>query len=386
MAKITINGVSFDPESQMPALAAAGMEEADSQRSNYILVQTTHALLPVERKALEAAQATPLEHVPGSAYICSYAPSNLEPVRQLPFVRWAHVYLDNFKIAPRLRGDADASARVASVPEAAPVHASMSQQPRTVDVVLHRDADARAVAVDLAKAVRLDPESLKVSGGKLRVTVQPQMLDRIVRIDAVRHLEEYVPPQLHNTVAVRLVGAERVHAHLEFEGDQQVIAVCDTGLDLGSQADVHPAFSGRVKRIYALGRPGTASDPHGHGTHVAGSVLGDGSSSSMGGPVRGAAPRARLVMQSVLDGNGRLGGLPDDLRRLFRDPYVEDGARIHTNSWGAPNFGQYTDESHAVDDFVWQHRDMLILFSAGNDGCDRNANGVIHRRVGELAP
>ena len=35
----------------------------------------------------------------------------------------------------------------------------------------------------------------------------------------------------------------------------------------------------------ALGRPGNASDPHGHGTHVAGSVLGDGSAS--GGQYRG---------------------------------------------------------------------------------------------------
>jgi subtilisin family serine protease len=101
------------------------------------------------------------------------------------------------------------------------------------------------------------------------------------------------------------------------------VAVADTGFDKGSITNVHPAFKGRVKKLYALGRPGKKDDPDGHGTHVAGSVLGDGLSSTEG-PVRGTAPKARLVLQSVLDENDGLGGLPDDLNDLFRPPYKTD--------------------------------------------------------------
>ncbi|HEV7877535.1 hypothetical protein [Bradyrhizobium sp.] len=37
-------------------------------------------------------------------------------------------------------------------------------------------------------------------------------------------------------------------------------------------------------------------------------------------------------MQSVLDQRGDLGGLPDDLGKLFGPPYKTDKARIHSNS------------------------------------------------------
>jgi hypothetical protein len=90
------------------------------------------------------------------------------------------------------------------------------------------------------------------------------------------------------------------------------VAVADTGFDTGSRINVHPAFKGRVKKLYGLGRPGISDDPHGHGTHVAGSVLGDGVSATEGN-IRGTAPKARLVLQSILDAQGRLGGLPNDL-------------------------------------------------------------------------
>ena len=92
--------------------------------------------------------------------------------------------------------------------------------------------------------------------------------------------------------------------------------------------------------------------------------------------MRGTAPKAKLVLQSVLDDNDGLGGLPNDLNDLFGPPYKTDKARIHSNSWGSTgNFGVYDQQAHEVDQFVNQHRDMLICFAAGNEGLDHNANG-----------
>jgi hypothetical protein len=131
-----------------------------------------------------------------------------------------------------------------------------------------------------------------------------------------------------------------------------------------------------VVRLYALGRSNAASDPDGHGTHVCGSVLGDLTARD-GTIIRGAAPAARLVMQSVLDSSGGLGGLPDDLHDLFLPPYRDDDARIHTNSWGGAAEGAYTANSSEVDDFVANHRDCVICFAAGNDGKDVAGTGVV---------
>jgi subtilisin family serine protease len=57
-------------------------------------------------------------------------------------------------------------------------------------------------------------------------------------------------------------------------GAGQIVGVADTGFD-----QAHPDFTGRVIEVVALGRPNNASDPHGHVTHVAGSILADGSAS-----------------------------------------------------------------------------------------------------------
>ncbi len=142
--------------------------------------------------------------------------------------------------------------------------------------------------------------------------------------------------KLHNDHARLLLGIHQSNpgTGLRETGAGQIVAVADTGVD-----DHHPDFQGRIAAVVALGRPGNTSAPHGHGTHLAGSVLGDGSAS--GGAIRGAAPGARLYFQSLLDAQGELGGLPLDLRDLFDEAY-QNGARIHNNSWGAATASRHT--------------------------------------------
>ena len=103
-------------------------------------------------------------------------------------------------------------------------------------------------------------------------------------------------------------------------GAGQIIGICDTGLDTGkNDSTMHQDFQGRINAIYALGRTNNASDTHGHGTHVAGSVLGNGTRSS--GQYKGLAYSANLIFQSVLDSSGGLGGIPADLNTLFSQAY-----------------------------------------------------------------
>jgi serine protease AprX len=374
MTRITINGVSFDPDVQAVGLAVAG-QAVERSPSSYLLIQTRRPLSAADRAELKNIGVEINEYVPTDTYICHCKEGALASVRLLSFVRWADVYLEGFKITPRLLNQRSPRHQLVG-PAPASVPTSMSQEPRFVDIVFHRNVDTGAALAKVARAARVDDDALKVTRGKVRVLVPPQALDRLARLDEVRHIEEYTPPKLHTMVALRLIAADQTHAQVALKGRDQVIAVCDTGFDLGLTDDVHPAFRGRVKQVYALGRP-TGSDPHGHGTHVAGSVLGDGSSSAMGGSLLGSAPQATLVMQSVYDRFGGLGGLPENLNDLLAVPYLNDGARVHTNSWGTPGTGEYGTMSYEVDEFIWNHRDMVVLFSAGNEGTDRDGNGVI---------
>lgn len=51
---------------------------------------------------------------------------------------------------------------------------------------------------------------------------------------------------------------------------------------------------------------------------------------------------------------------------IFDSAYAA-GARVHTNSWGN-NGGIYGQMSVDVDQYLIDHPDFMILFSAGNQG------------------
>lgn len=181
----------------------------------------------------------------------------------------------------------------------------------------------------------------------------------------VLSVERYIPPTLYNDVARSLVGLDSSQqgssGGIAFEGDGQVIGVADTGID-----QTHPDLQGRMADVIALGREGDATDPHGHGTHVTGSIAGDGFVSE--GTYRGVAPKAKVVFQSLfVDPQNQLGGLPPDLKLLFQQAY-DHGARIHNDSWGSDTASTYRLWSRDVDAFVHAHPDMLIVIAAGNAG------------------
>jgi serine protease AprX len=163
---------------------------------------------------------------------------------------------------------------------------------------------------------------------------------------------------------------------LGLTGQNQIVGMADTGLDSGNAAAIHQDFAGAVKSGYAVGMFGkTWADPMGHGTHVAGSVLGRGTAS--GGLLKGGAYSAQIVAQGMWSPILNNLSVPSNLAGMFNQAYA-DGARIHTNSWGsAASFGTYEKMAATVDEVMFAKEDMLILFAAGNSGVDKDKDGRI---------
>lgn len=234
----------------------------------------------------------------------------------------------------------------------------------TFDVRLNDPADMQHIE-DWLKARNLTIAGLGSRKIRFYITENSPLLDDLSSLSEVDRVDEYVPPVLYNNHARRLLSVDPSEGSqpgtlLEQDGSGQIVAIADTGID-----DQHPDFQGRILKKIARGRPNDATDPAGHGTHVAGSVLGDGTASQ--GKIQGVAPKAQLVFQSLLDANGQLSGLPVDLNDLFKEAYGE-GARIHNNSWGSQTPSYYTVNSEEVDEFVYNNKDMLIVVAAGNAG------------------
>lgn len=204
------------------------------------------------------------------------------------------------------------------------------------------------------------------SARKVRIylTEDDPIMDQISALDGVISVEEYVYPKIRNDRARVILGVDAPQTantgSLKQTGKGQIVGVADTGID-----DTHKDFKNRLIAPKGWGRANLADDPDGHGTHVSGSIIGDGAQSN--GAYKGIAPEAKLYMQSLLDAQGGLGGLPLDLNDLYQDAY-DQGCRIHNNSWGASTKSKYVGTSLEVDEFAHRNQDFLIVFAAGNEG------------------
>jgi hypothetical protein len=352
-----------------PGLAIAGY---NAQQRGYYIVQFAGPILQEWRDALTATGADVVAYLPDFAYKVRMNPGQLNKVTDLPGVLWIGLFQPAFKLSPdlKLSGDNVYRVRVEQGGDAGLTQA--------------------AIATSGAEVLQRDNDVLLVAANGAQVAAIAQVAD-------VAWIENIVLNEKHNeTGAGVIIGAATANAN-GYNGSSQIAAVADTGLGGGTAATAHADIPGSrvvqvfdratvsANRCYVAYPNGAKDEESGHGTHVAVSVVGDGDATGLG---KAAAPAARLVFQAVEDyvdmyascnsyADGYyLLGIPNDLKVLFQQAY-DAGARIHANSWGSAVAGDYTLDSANADTFVWQKRDMLITFSAGNEGIDANANGVI---------
>lgn len=341
---------------EIPFSPGVEAEPLDPEAETYYSVKLKGPLLSQWRDQLKASKAEVVAAQGGDRYTLRCHPSNIAAVAQLDFVQQI----------PRYFQDQDSGSSFSVRADAAPI-APAAGAAETFELLLHRQEESDKVVDWLsrqASVIVLGAQRRKIRFISTAGSGVPEQAKGLPEVSAVH---PYLEPELHNDRARRLLGLDSQNsptASLPWTGRNQLVGVADSGLD-----QRHPDFQGRIRQAAPLGRPGDASDPHGHGTHVAGSILGDGSASS--GELKGVAPEAELYFQSIMDARGKLGGLPWDLFDLFDPPY-QSGVRIHNNSWGADAASEYTVNSIEVDEFVAEHPDFLVVISAGNDGIAAN--------------
>jgi len=237
--------------------------------------------------------------------------------------------------------------------------------------------DVRVVPADPLEAV-LDIAGLGISsaivGEYLRCGVTADGADAIAGLQSVLYVEDWPDNGPLSDVAHAIVEPFLLSEEYGFNGTGQIVAVADTGLDIGViNSSMHPDLVDRTIAIVDFTGHGPDDDAA-HGTHVAGIIAGTGAAS--GGNITGIAPGAMIYFQAVADDSEIFVGV-SPLYPLFQDAY-DQGARIHSNSWGYET-NDYTTDSRAVDRFVNDNPDMVIVISAGNSGTDANDDGIVDR-------
>lgn len=365
--------------------ALSGAVPLPSGRAHYLL-ELAGPLHPEWKARLERLGVILHEQLDGGHFLASFGVARADEIESLDFVESVAPYYPALKVNAGLLTPAtqEVLARPAglaalALPAERPAASeAVPEEIRTtpsspipeplaaanLELVLWDEIPLLA-AVDAVRA--LGARVVETRDHSLVVAAAAQLIPALAALPAVRRIDPFAPERLHNNVATGLVHADVLQTTHGLTGAGQIVGMADTGLDVGvNDASMLDDFEGRIVNIFALGRPGDASDPNGHGTHVAGSILGDGSNSNY--TIRGVAPAAQLVHQSIMDAGGTLGGIPANLATGLFPPVRDLGARIHTNSWGANAAGAYNTRSTQADTFAFANREFLILFSAGNAG------------------
>ncbi|KAJ4266054.1 hypothetical protein NW762_004027 [Fusarium torreyae] len=345
----------------------------DAEETDHIIITLYKSITPEQHDILKAQEVHFQEDLGKFTYLCCYEPSKLEPLREFEWVRQVDVYRNKFKIPEDLLHFID---MIKKSPE------DVDEVRLLINVIPHHDhlndAGLKELTDKIAQTTEIEVSNLEVLTGKVQVPVKIEQIEAIAKIGIVRVIEEVTTPRLADGHANNIVfDPLQAPSMRDFHGENQTIAVIDTGFDLGTPHDCHPAFEGRIKKLISLGRneedvstdARRYDDPNGHGTHVCGTIVGQPTETSAG-LVGGVAPKAKLVISSALKTNTELGSIKD-INQAFELPYLEYGARIFSNSWGDDAPGgfqrQYGTDAALIDKFVRDHPDALVIFSAGNN-------------------
>jgi serine protease AprX len=373
--------------------------KAPSSGEHHYLVQFIGPIKSTWLRALRRHGAEPREPIADYTYVVRADEHALAAIKALPYVRRFQHFSHKDRIDLGVAGD--------PLPRTRQLADTFRVEFFGADDLRRGERAVKRTGAEIVNAdARAGVMTVKLPEAKAK---KRRALEQISAVHGVRTVRRFALKRPSNDVATTLMTTARaLSTQVGLSGAGEIIAVCDTGIDTGRPDDVHPDFRGRIAAIKSYpitaefrqwihnpgANDGAADLDSGHGTHVAGSVLGSGTASAgiagQTARIRGLAHGAKLVFQAVeqeLDwkdpkdtlryGRYLLAGIPTDITELFEFAYGK-GARIHSNSWGGGAPGEYDAQCRQLDAFTFAHRDFCVLVAAGNDGTDKDGDGLIN--------
>jgi subtilisin family serine protease len=342
------SGLDYGVKSKLEVLGGAGAEKT------HVLMQFYQIPNASEKTTLnETHNVDLLTYVPNNAWFADIPCDAASDIIAQPNVRWIGNILPDDKVSPHIRDYGVGSWAV--------------NPNGTVNLMVTFFGD---VSADEAKHVIGKYGSVVAEpspwGGNMWTVSVPEYsytISSLASEDAVEWIESVPPPRTINNDGSRAaLNVNTVQAApYDLNGSGVVIAEWDDGWADGTHNDL----TGRV----AVGDTGSSIADH--ATHVAGTVIGDGTNSA--GLLRGMAPEANLVTYEW----------PDDITEMdseTNDAIVNHSAVISTNSWGyfindsnCGFHGYYDSLSQNYDwivDGKLDNNTITIVFSAGNEEND----------------
>lgn len=234
------------------------------------------------------------------------------------------------------------------------------------------------------------------------VADQDSLMKRLSQVAGVKRVYPDEKFYANMPTTVELINAPEVWTQLGSRADAGRdirVAVIDSGIDSDHpmfQDNGHPAVTRPTNPDYCTTVPSfcndklivarwyqptgeispdevlTPEDVDGHGTHVAGTAVGNPVSTTYNGVafnMSGVAPGAHLMVYKALfnDAEGNGTGSSSNLIQALEDA-VADGADVINNSWGSSPGGNPDDSPYSAAFAAAKAAGVLTVTAAGNDG------------------
>lgn len=379
-----LNTHSFDPLQSQPK-APSIFASTVKTKQRYFIIQFNGPIRQQDHIMMNSMQIRVYDYIPNFAFIVRMPESLCQKILKKNSVRWVGPYGPELRLSPQL----------ASKISTASPHA-VSSQKIMLRINIFPDENNTTIQKQISTIGIVKKRYQTKWQTSFQLETELNKISDLAQIQGIKWISTLPRWQLFNNVASDIVHVSQVRNRFALYGEGQIVGICDTGLDQGKKKpeSLHDDFEdgngqSRVNELFNLTQSFFNDMPDdifsGHGTHVAGTILGNGFMSGSHPRMNyypqssyaGIAPKARLVFQAAEDSNtGMLLGLILDLNKIFEQAYFAD-AKIHSNSWGAASASTYSTECSDVDQYMWENKDFLIVFAAGNSGVDMDHDGRI---------
>jgi len=320
----------------------------DSEFSNEVFLVQLHTADAMAFASLaDAYSLNILDHLPDNGWLVRTDDKHsINELRQHSEVRWISAYPSDWKLGESIQNSL-----------------MMGLNETNLSLVLAPDVPQSSEKQMSFEFANLELDRTWCDGGQCElwgVSIDDGFIASLAEDDRVLHISKLYSSQPLNSYAAQGIGLDELaNITAGLNGSGEVIGVADTGIDSS-----HPDFGQQIlttRTTYGLDSSSLDTNS-GHGTHVVGTIIGDGSGDS---ETRGLAPEASLHFQALEHDNTGYFGRQGSLYDLLRSFYVS-GVRTGSNSWGAPGAqGEYTSDARSVDSFADHYEDFTVLFSAG---------------------
>lgn len=333
---------------------------AERNVARRLVIQLDGPMTSDRREKLAASGVRILDYLPVNSYIANIENADALRAADLDFVQWSSTYQSAWKIDPEI-GVRDYQTQERKDLGDAGIAA--------VVITLFADSTEEDVQRVIKTINAFDGADVVVRdelGGNpiLNATIPLWETPRVASIQDVQYIEEAPEITPRNSTNRWIVQSNQTNVTPLYEnglrGEGQIVGILDGRLDQNhcSFSDTNPI--GPTHRKIVAYNSSSGADVH--GTHVGGTVVGDNGDNTA---TRGVAYEGKLAFNTTPSFNeaaivGRL------------NTHHNQGARVHTNSWGNDGTTSYDSLARGFDVFLYDNEDDIVLLAVTNGGVLRN--------------